>query len=231
VIALRFETWEPTYQEILAEFGFDRAADEACADWLAVAIDEPPFHPRRAWKHLGAQISGRPTTVVGAADDAALRLRRTPSSNRLVAADGATTAALEAHRVPDLIVTDLDGAVEDEVRAVEQGAYVAIHAHGDNRAAVSTWLPRFEPSRVLGTCQSRPVRSLQNVGGFTDGDRACHIAHALGASELLLVGFAFEGPVGKYTGRFDPKTKPRKLAWSKRLIDALSTSGATIRYA
>lgn len=227
-----FETWEPTYREILADFGFDGKKDEDAAKRLAGMMSKPPFQPTRAWRSLLAHFAARPTTVLGAADDAAARLQRSPKMNRLVAADGATTAALEAGRRPDLIVSDLDGDVEDEVRAVRDGAYIAIHAHGDNAQAVARWLPKFDPSRVFGTCQSEPVGTLQNVGGFTDGDRACHIAHALGASELLLVGFAFEGPVGKYSGTYDRATKPRKLAWSKHLIEELAQiEGVRIRYA
>lgn len=231
MILLQFESWESTYQEILNEFGFDRAKDEEAADALALAIDHAPFQSERVWRQLQTRFRGQEATILGAADDAAARLRRVPGSRPLVAADGATTAALEAARVPDLIVSDLDGIVEDEVRAVRDGACIAIHAHGDNIASVRAWLPRFEPGRVLGTCQSRPVGPLRNEGGFTDGDRACHIAASLGASELLLVGFAFHGPVGRYAGRYDPSTKPRKLAWSKRLIDALAQRGVPIRYA
>ena len=231
MIPLQFETWEPTYKAILAEFQFDRTKDEEAAKRLAKRIAAAPYDPVRAWRRLLAHFAARPTIVLGAADDAATRLGTIPAVSRLVAADGATTAALEAGRRPDLIVTDLDGNIEDEIRAVRHGSYVAIHAHGDNMPEVERWLPRFEPSRVFGTCQSEPVGALQNVGGFTDGDRACHIAHALGASELLLVGFDFEGPVGKYSGRFDPKTKARKLAWSKHLIGELSQQeGAKIRF-
>ncbi|HEX9816855.1 MAG TPA: 6-hydroxymethylpterin diphosphokinase MptE-like protein [Candidatus Thermoplasmatota archaeon] len=229
---MNFETWEPTYKAILAEFGFDRAKDEESAKLLARLTSRPPYDPVRAWRCLLAHFAARPTIVLGAADDAAKRLVEAPAASRLVVADGATTAALEAGRRPDLIVTDLDGNVDDEIKAVRQGAYVAIHGHGDNMPAVANWLPKFDPTRVFGTCQSEPVGSLQNVGGFTDGDRACHIAHELGASDLLLVGFAFEGPAGKYSGTYDPKTKQRKLAWSKHLIGELGQrDGAKIRFA
>ncbi len=229
---MNFETWEPTYKAILAEFQFDRAKDEEAAKRLARLTSKPPYDPVRAWRKLLAHFAARPTIVLGAADDAATRLANAPSTHRLVVADGATTAALEAGRRPDLIVSDLDGNVKDEVSAVRDGAYVAIHAHGDNMSEVAKWLPKFDATRVFGTCQSEPVGSLQNVGGFTDGDRACHIAHELGASELLLIGFAFEGPVGKYSGRYDPASKPRKLAWSKLLIGELGQrDGAKIRFA
>ena len=37
---MRFETWEPVYETILADFGFDRTADERVRDVLA-GLAEP----------------------------------------------------------------------------------------------------------------------------------------------------------------------------------------------
>jgi 2-amino-4-hydroxy-6-hydroxymethyldihydropteridine diphosphokinase len=231
VIALRFEDWEGTYREILAEFGFSAKDDEDAARLLAQTLGAPPFNPAAVWAALRGEIQGRDVIVLGAGDEAPSQLKRLPRASVLVAADGATTAALEGGRVPNLIVTDLDGNVEDEILAVRKGAYVAIHAHGDNKADVRRYVPQFDPDRVAGTCQCRPVGPLENFGGFTDGDRACFIAHGLGAGSLTLAGFDFSGRVGRYTGRFNPQTKPRKLAWSRRLIDELARDGAPVRFA
>jgi 2-amino-4-hydroxy-6-hydroxymethyldihydropteridine diphosphokinase len=181
VIALRFEDWEGTYREILAEFGFSAKDDEDAARLLAQTLGAPPFNPAAVWAALRGEIQGRDVIVLGAGDEAPSQLKRLPRASVLVAADGATTAALEGGRVPNLIVTDLDGNVEDEILAVRKGAYVAIHAHGDNKADVRRYVPQFDPDRVAGTCQCRPVGPLENFGGFTDGDRACFIAHGLGA--------------------------------------------------
>jgi len=48
----------------------------------------------------------------------------------LIAADGATTALLEEDVIPDIIVTDLDGKMEDIIQANQKGSFLAVHAHG-----------------------------------------------------------------------------------------------------
>lgn len=225
---MRFEDWEPHYRAIVAEFGFSARDDATSARRLADALSLPPYRPEPVWAQLERALRARPVLVLGAADSAPRELRRVKQDAPLVAADGATTAALEENVLPTLIVSDLDGRVEDEVAAVERGSCIAVHAHGDNRDAVDRWLPRFNPSRVVGTCQTRPIPPLRNFGGFTDGDRACFIAHGLGAARLRLVGFDFFGRVGPYTGPFDPAVKARKLEWARRLLGDLQREGAII---
>lgn len=228
---MQYDDWAPFYARIAQEFGFDTRADEAAADRLARRLARPPYDADRVWREAASLLRGRDVIVLGAADDAATKLRASQPGIPVVAADGATTAALEAGILPALIVSDLDGTVADEVDAVERGAKILIHAHGDNGAALDEWLPRFAARNVAGTCQTRPVPPLQNHGGFTDGDRACFIAHALGAKRLRLVGFQFEGRPGRYSGTYDPATKPKKLEWSKRLLKELEARGALIAFA
>jgi uncharacterized Rossmann fold enzyme len=98
------------------------------------------------------------------------------------------------------------------------GVPVFLHAHGDNRDAIRKHLPAFR-GPLVGTTQARPRGRVHNFGGFTDGDRACCIAVALGATSLALVGFDFDAPLAK-AGR-DLDVKRRKLAWARRIIDEL----------
>ncbi|MFQ5884773.1 MAG: hypothetical protein ACE5IO_06705, partial [Thermoplasmata archaeon] len=51
----------------------------------------------------------------------------------LIAADEATSILLQHGMTPNIVMTDLDGNVEDLVRANELGGVVIIHAHGDNQ--------------------------------------------------------------------------------------------------
>jgi len=116
--------------------------------------------------------------------------------------------------VPQVIVTDLDGAVEDQVDANRKGAIAVVHAHGDNIPAIEKWAGEFT-GRTLATTQSRPFGGVYNFGGFTDGDRGVFLADAMGARSIRLVGFDFEHP--------NPKDQPaevkrRKLDWALRLI-------------
>ena len=115
----------------------------------------------------------------------------------LVAADGATTAMVEERVAPDIIVTDLDGNLDDILLANLRGANVVIHAHGDNSDKIMQLTPFF--TSVLGTTQAQPVGNLYNFGGFTDGDRAMFLAIALGASEMILAGMDFGSIVTKYS--------------------------------
>lgn len=140
----------------------------------------------------------------------------------IVAADGATTALLEATLMPDVIVTDLDGRVEDQIDANARGSTVFVHAHGDNMAALRRWVDRFE-GRVVGTCQGPPVQGVFNFGGFTDGDRAACIMHELGVRRMSLAGFDLERPSEK-SGR-SPKVKSRKLCWAQRILSRLAEDG------
>ncbi|MDK2854483.1 MAG: 2-amino-4-hydroxy-6-hydroxymethyldihydropteridine diphosphokinase [Thermococcaceae archaeon] len=147
----------------------------------------------------------------------------------LIAADGATSALLEQDIVPDVIVTDLDGRFEDIKRANELGAYVAVHAHGDNMDKLRAHVPALK--NVLGTCQTEPLDIVHNFGGFTDGDRAVFLAEELGAREIILVGFDFGEIVGKwskpYLKEHTPiwETKKKKFEIAQMLLDWLKKNG------
>jgi uncharacterized Rossmann fold enzyme len=118
---------------------------------------------------------------------------------------------------PEVLVTDLDGDVEDQVRSNAAGTIAVVHGHGDNGPAVRTWAPRFT-GRTVATTQSRPFGRLVDYGGFTDGDRAVCLADHFGAKEIRLVGWDFEHPSRKDG---DPKRKQRKLDWAYILIQNL----------
>ena len=115
----------------------------------------------------------------------------------LISADGATTALIEERLCPDIVVTDLDGKMDDILLANLKGANIAVHAHGDNLEQVVKYTPFF--TNVIGTTQAQPVGNIYNFGGFTDGDRAIFLAVALGASEITLAGMDFGDIVTKYS--------------------------------
>lgn len=216
--------WKPLYEEILADFGFSREADLAARDELRALLDERLWgagdEAIRAWSKsrdaFRDRIAGRETCIVGAAATSA-DLARIPADAPTLVTDGAAHVALPRLR-PDAIVTDLDGDVEAQARANAAGVPLFVHAHGDNRDALRKWVPRLE-GIVWGTTQAAPLPPTWNHGGFTDGDRACCIAAAFGASGLALVGFDFDTPVQKAGA--DVSMKKRKLAWAKRIIEGL----------
>ncbi len=105
-----------------------------------------------------------------------------------IAAGSACSLLIEKGIWPDIVVTDLDGDVRDQVEANEKGAIVVIHAHGDNMNALKEWVPRFR-GQVFGTTQVEPRGNIHNFGGFTDGDRAVFLAAHFGVDRVLLQGF------------------------------------------
>lgn len=223
------KTWPAAFEPIRRDFGFSLERDQEAARWLARALSRAPYDPPRVLDQARAQVAGRTVWVLGAADTAGADVMAVPPGDILWTADGATLAAHQAGRVPHAIVTDLDGHPPAEALMSRYGALVFVHAHGDNVPALEEHLPRFPPERVAGTCQVEPLAPLINPGGFTDGDRAVHLALAVGAAEVRLVGFDFERP-GAYSGKpRDAVTKKRKLAWARRLVDDLIADGANVR--
>ncbi|MCZ7398212.1 MAG: DUF115 domain-containing protein, partial [Candidatus Methanoperedens sp.] len=111
---------------------------------------------------------------------------------------------------PGIIVTDLDGNMDDEALANEKGAIMVVHAHGDNMDALSAEVPGLK--RVIGTTQSKPLKNVYNFGGFSDGDRSVFLAQEMGAKSITLIGFDFKDV------NVTP-LKKKKLMWAEKLID------------
>ncbi len=217
--------WEPNDRAIRAQFGYDAATDRAAALLLKGLLPRPPS----SWRNLGVQVRNRRNLAILGCGPS---LERTPpallAGKVLVAADGATTWLREQGLVPHVVVTDLDGAEDDLVWAARQGASMVVHAHGDNQDALRRLVPRLGPL-VWGTYQTRPepdLEPLRSLGGFTDGDRAVVLAEALGGLAATLFGFDVDAPPSRYSGRFDPATKPAKLAWAGRIVAECHARGA-----
>ncbi|MFW6320848.1 MAG: 6-hydroxymethylpterin diphosphokinase MptE-like protein [Halohasta sp.] len=204
--SLSFTEWEPVYEAILADLGFDRADDERARD-LAVNLAEPFDHDRLD------PLDGATVAVVGAAPSLSTDLDSfdRDSVDAVVAASTAVDVLADHGIGVDLMVTDLDKNVETACELTHDGTPVAAHVHGDNIPTVREWLPRFDTGWTLVTTQAEPRRAVENFGGFTDGDRAAFIADAFGAAELRFLGWAFDDPA------VDP-LKARKLRWAEHLL-------------
>lgn len=201
---MNFATWEPVYEAILADLGFDRAGDERARDVLAGLAD--PFETDRL-----AGIEGATVAVAGAGPSLPDELDLVAEADYAIAASTAADVLLEAGIEPDLMVTDVDknpGTLRD---LTHEGIPAAVHAHGDNVAMVERWVPRLVGENVLSTTQAAPKGSVENFGGFTDGDRGAFLADHFGADRLAFPGWAFDDPsVGPM--------KARKLRWAERLL-------------
>jgi uncharacterized Rossmann fold enzyme len=164
-------------------------------------------------KGLTEIIRGRECIVFGAGpslDPDLEKLERAGHLNKvLLAADGATSAVLR-YRNPDVVVTDLDGAVEDQLEVWRRGSWIVVHAHGGNLAQVRKFATGLR-ERAIGTTQVKPFGKLFNFGGFTDGDRAAFMAHEFGASKIYLAGMDLGTKIGRHSGDKDLARKLIKL--------------------
>lgn len=219
--------WMPLYRRIVSEFGYSERADREAAALLDAALARP-----LALGQLRRIVRGRTAIVAGAGPSLhrlarALREHRgVPRGAALISADSATGTLLgAADAVPDVVVTDLDGDLAGALpRAAAAGAAMVVHAHGDNAGLLGDAAAALGP-RCLGTSQCRPVGSLHNFGGFTDGDRAAFLADALGAARIVLCGMDVRGGrIGSASGTAAPDrpAKLRKLEWAGRLLEWLA---------
>jgi uncharacterized Rossmann fold enzyme len=214
---MEFEKWEPIYNQIITDFGYSRQEDERAAKILFELIENKDIV---SFEILNEIIKSKDAFIFGAGPSLEKETQidnfRTEFNGTLITADGATSALIEKDIIPDIVVTDLDGKIEDQVRANDEGAVVIIHAHGDNINKINKWVPKFR-NKVLGTTQAEPFGTIQNFGGFTDGDRAVFLAAHFKARKIHLVAFNFEEP-GDYSYQYDLKTKIKKLTWANGLI-------------
>jgi len=208
---MEFSRWEIYYDQILADFGYSREEDERAARVLSGLLEGRSS----AADDLRVMIEGKVVTVAGDAES--LGQEVDSLAGVVISADEATSVLLAHDVVPDAFTTDLDGKIEDLVRANLQGAVAIIHAHGDNIDALREHVGKFE-GQVIGTTQAEPSEGIFDFGGFTDGDRAVFIADHFGAEEIRLAGFDFENPRKKDK---DLKVKARKLDWAYVLIQSL----------
>ncbi len=218
---MRLEQWLPIYDRICEDFGFSQKEDLKAAKALADLVG------RRGEGLVDRLRADFPQSVLicGGGPKLAEELSSINTDRFVVIADSAASVLLEADIKSDIIVTDLDGVIEDQVELNQRGATVFVHAHGDNQEAVKKHLHLFS-GPVIGTCQCEPPKGLVNYGGFTDGDRAACICAELGAEKLYLAGFDFENPAEK-PGR-KSEVKKRKLAWAREILHVLSDSGVRI---
>jgi len=203
---VKFPTWEPVYEAILADFGFGRAADERARDVLADLLAEADPLTLDA-----VDFTGQTVAITGAGPSLDDEVELAAEADAVVAASTAADRLREAGVTVDCMVTDLDKNPETVRDLTTAGTPVAVHAHGDNVPAVREHVPKVDAAAVLPTTQAAPVGPVCNPGGFTDGDRAGFLADHCGADRLVFPGWDFDDET------VDP-TKRQKLVWAERLL-------------
>ena len=218
---MRFEEWEPVYEEILRDFGWSRYDDESSVRMLkSVTLNSDLIDD----EDLLSRFSDR-CTVIGNAPCLESDLSSNTPCGTIVASGSSVGRLVAAGFTPDVVVTDLDGDIGPQLDASSRGAVTVIHAHGDNQDLIRTHAGLFRGPVVLST-QAAPQGIVYDFGGFTDGDRAVCIAREAGCSRILLLGFDYDHPMPK--GGSDPELKRRKLAWARRIIHDMNPSGTVL---
>lgn len=198
---MNFDEWEPVYEAILDDFGFDRTADETVRDILAELTDS--FNLDRL------AVTDETVVIAGAGPSLEADIDRV--SGPVFAASTAADRLCEAGIAVECVVTDLDKHPETVRTFTERGTAVAVHAHGDNESLVREVVPALDTQNVLPTTQAEPINSVKNFGGFTDGDRAAFLADHCGARRVKFVGWDFDD-------LSVDSMKHRKLRWAERLL-------------
>ncbi|MDR2967245.1 MAG: DUF115 domain-containing protein [Methanobacteriaceae archaeon] len=228
---MKFNQWELFYKQILDDFGFSKKTDEESANLLSIILKSQGSTKLEnlLFNLPTKKIATKNFIVFGAGPSLKFSIKHIKKNLNienyiLIAADGATTGLLEEKITPDIVVTDLDGKLEDLLIANDLKSFFVIHAHGNNKEEIIKYTPKFK--KVLGTTQSKPIANLYNFGGFTDGDRAVFLAIALGAKKILLGGMDFGKFVTNYSRpdmnvkvTIADEIKQKKLKYAEQLIE------------
>jgi uncharacterized Rossmann fold enzyme len=212
---MRYSAWEPIYEEILKDFGFEREKDEEAAGIAYEILRSKGNKGGDVKREIERLIKGKEVIICGNAPRLENDIRGIEADFSrdfvVIAADGATSVLLRNAIIPDIVVTDLDGNIADIIYANRLGSIIVAHAHGDNIEKLKKVLPALNEN-VICTTQSKPMTpTVYNFGGFTDGDRCVFLAEEFGAKRIELLGFDFEDP-------HVSEKKKKKLKWAKRLI-------------
>ena len=224
-----YTEWEPLYFKILADFSFSKEQDIQSATLLNTLLSTHPHY--KSLSTIGSRLHHNPVIIIGAAStvsDQIISHKHLISSCITICADGATSALLKHQIIPTIIVTDLDGNIPDQITANTKGSILIVHAHGDNKEGIKTIVPTIQ-GPISGTTQTNPepFSHVDNVGGFTDGDRAVFLAENFQATPIYLLGFDFQGPFGEYSNLTHKNltVKRKKLHWAEQLINQLNRQG------
>ncbi|UCF49003.1 MAG: DUF115 domain-containing protein [Thermoplasmatales archaeon] len=219
-----YKDWESIYKKIAKDFNFRLENEKKAVDVFDKLLYKKQLFPLEKLEEI---INDKEVVIFGAGpslnDSINLNIKKIKNLVK-ISADGATSALLKKNIFPDIIVTDLDGNVSDQIKANSDGSILIIHAHGDNISEIKKYLPKLKKG-IIGSTQINPLsyKNINNFGGFTDGDRAVFLASHFNAKKIFLIGFDFEGRIGKYSNieNKDLNLKLRKLNWCKYLIEFL----------
>lgn len=193
------------YSLAVDSLGYSKAADEEARDELSSLLagkkKVPPFDD--FLEELRRRFAKRDTIVFGAGPSLREDIQKLyPVARKarilIIAADGAADALTDASIIPQIVVSDLDSCSEEALRSQSESRALFVHAHGDNRASLKELMPSMG-SRILGTTQVSSIENVRNLGGLTDGDRACYVASIFDPELVVIAGMDFGTIEGEYS--------------------------------
>ena len=225
---MKWVDWRPVYLNIVQRLNLDSDRDKEATDLLTSILE--PVDPNPLLKRLSESISGNEVIICGAGPSLKQHMESLLKDDSftesvIVVADGATSVILELGLHCDVVVTDLDGDIDHLMEAKKNGALLIVHAHGDNMDSVKSIVPKL--GTILGSTQIEPTDRAFLWGGFTDGDRACHVVSNYSPKNIILAGMDFGETVGKWSkpghdGHFPADERKRiKLEIAEDLISSL----------
>jgi len=217
--------WEPVYEDILKDMGFDRPSDESSARLLKAMTQNSDIVTEEVLSDMMKANAAIVGGSVSEKDIVKIKEHVNAEDHVLISAGSATGFLMTNGIVPDIVVTDLDGDFELQKMASDAGSLMMIHAHGDNADLIMGHIKNIT-GKMMITTQSTPDAVLCNYGGFTDGDRAVCAARHFGAKRITLIGFDFDAPA--YKEGIDMRIKKKKLAWAKKIIFDMNPSDVTV---
>ena len=210
--------WESKYRDILKDFGYSRIEDRQSAKLLNSLLQKKT--PSIGIRDL---IKDKPVFVIGAGPSlpSCISILKRHKEITKIVADGATKAIIENGLRPDIVVTDLDGDIKSLKKAGRTNTIMVVHAHGDNSERIN--LVKYFKN-CIGTTQTKPIRKINNFGGFTDGDRCVFLADYFKAKKIILLGMDFGTKIGKYSKITvsNRMIKIAKLRRGKKLLEWLA---------
>ncbi len=218
--------WESKYRDILKDFGYSRNKDTQSAKLLNSLLQKKT--PSIGIRDL---IKDKPVFVIGAGPSlpSCISILKRHKKITKIVADGATKAIIENGLRPDIVVTDLDGDIKSLKKVGRTNTIMVVHAHGDNSERIN--LVKYFKN-CIGTTQTKPIRKINNFGGFTDGDRCVFLADYFKAKKIILLGMDFGTRIGKYSkSKVENRTtKIAKLRRGKKLLEWLAKKSKSDLY-
>lgn len=223
------DEWSKWYTHIKSKLRVTFARDQEATDLLSHMLENKNTI---TFGNLQDTFSGFEHAVVVGAGPSLEKsdkiIRNLGESVLLISADGATSFLIENNVIPHVIVTDLDGKVQDILYTNEKGSITIIHGHGDNIEALKKYVRLFK-GKIMGSTQVEPRPFVYNFGGFTDGDRGVFLAAFLNIKNILLIGMDFGNIIGKYSKPGLKSSQPaseikcEKLKIAKELINWITS--------